>query len=897
MKLISLPFITVMILMMFFATGCSSNSSKSSSAETLSVPTEFSIAIPASLKASESESKSINTVQAGNVAYSIAADGTADYSDANGYSKVSEAFSEIERNSTDIQLYLLMFGQVWDTMISEHAAEGHGKGDTTTFSAGTLSVTITQKMFDTFKAHFSDVTEEELAEYESMIGEKYTLGEVSFTEYADDDIFKYQVMMKDSEECAIYLYKWSKDLTKVYSYSTFRMLNDEDEDGTDESLTVYSNSFISNLPTDGTAKKMTNKYTMVTYALAEDGTLDESVDPEALMDTVNVVQDLENKDSDGVYLQFTMKFNDSYDMDTGSETQTVVMNPTIVSKGRADNDGGYLETVYSDTSVNQTTSEKYYTDVRELEFFDATGEYEGYAINDYTNLDGPVPGDDDYYLFATGLSITDLAAAEASEYYMEDYSAIAFGITTYNVLLQGSGLTDNLDTSKNYVIMPNGTTSGSAGSVIGTIYADASGQWSAEYWGSEDQLIENPEIWELGISDEYWSVCTGKYTKVENVDLAPVDIDTTKEWTLIGSSSDITAKVNYGDFKVDSQGNLYYAYTNRDNFAVQVMKYDGSSWSQVGSDITGGAWQCDDLEIDGDDNIYVAYTSTTSFNIAKFDGSSWNVIGTSANDGLPAFINQYTSYLEMALDPSDSYKPVIVFRDHLWADKTCKISVYKYAGDFTTNSWTAVGDNSLNSKYLKTPLSDGNIINYYDVTVDNNGEVILAYHDAGEDGTGGSSNLRVIKSSDTSTTATWSTMGAESLGICNGMQIKMGSDGLTPYIAFSGYGYKINMIKWSGSAWEQIGSPIGEDLPVDLKFGLDSNDTPYVAYLDRKNNYQGTVRSWNDTDSAWELVGGVNEIIGTPSIYLAFGVGNSGKLYVSAISRTSALAPTIKAYK
>ncbi|KAF5064427.1 Outer membrane protein Omp28 [anaerobic digester metagenome] len=82
-------------------------------------------------------------------------------------------------------------------------------------------------------------------------------------------------------------------------------------------------------------------------------------------------------------------------------------------------------------------------------------------------------------------------------------------------------------------------------------------------------------------------------------------------------------------------------------------------------------------------------------------------------------------------------------------------------------------------------------------------------------------------------------------------RIRIGSDGLTPYVAFSKEG-PLKVKKYVSGAWTQIGNSPASG--VQIGFDLDNNDVPYVALQDFNNNYVGNCFKYDG--SAWIKVGG-----------------------------------------
>lgn len=82
-------------------------------------------------------------------------------------------------------------------------------------------------------------------------------------------------------------------------------------------------------------------------------------------------------------------------------------------------------------------------------------------------------------------------------------------------------------------------------------------------------------------------------------------------------------------------------------------------------------------------------------------------------------------------------------------------------------------------------------------------------------------------------------------------RIRIGSDGLTPYVAYSMEG-PVKVKKYVSGSWVQIGTSPASG--VQIGFDLDINDVPYVALMDFGSNYKGICYKYNG--STWEMVGG-----------------------------------------
>lgn len=110
-------------------------------------------------------------------------------------------------------------------------------------------------------------------------------------------------------------------------------------------------------------------------------------------------------------------------------------------------------------------------------------------------------------------------------------------------------------------------------------------------------------------------------------------------WGTVGG---LTAANVVWDFVFnDSNGDLYIAgtfttITGPTVAANSVAKWDGSSWTALGTGITGGAADVRAIAIDSSSNIYVGGSFTTAggggaANIAMWNGAAWSALTTGTN--------------------------------------------------------------------------------------------------------------------------------------------------------------------------------------------------------------------------------------------------------------------------
>ncbi len=77
-----------------------------------------------------------------------------------------------------------------------------------------------------------------------------------------------------------------------------------------------------------------------------------------------------------------------------------------------------------------------------------------------------------------------------------------------------------------------------------------------------------------------------------------------------------------------------------------------------------------------------------------------------------------------------------------------------------------------------------------------------------------------------------------------------------PYIVYGNEDRKATAIKWLGS-WQHVGAEEGfsPDSAFGLSLFISSKNVPYVAYVDKENGFQTSMRYWNEAHHNWESVG------------------------------------------
>lgn len=102
----------------------------------------------------------------------------------------------------------------------------------------------------------------------------------------------------------------------------------------------------------------------------------------------------------------------------------------------------------------------------------------------------------------------------------------------------------------------------------------------------------------------------------------------------------------YQDMAIDSVGNIYIAYSENSNNTLTTLRYNGSEWENIGSELTNLSIKGIDVAMDNQDNFYVTFSDMNMENrisVMKYDGAEWSFVGQRAFSGVSDY------YLSMTM--------------------------------------------------------------------------------------------------------------------------------------------------------------------------------------------------------------------------------------------------------
>lgn len=299
-------------------------------------------------------------------------------------------------------------------------------------------------------------------------------------------------------------------------------------------------------------------------------------------------------------------------------------------------------------------------------------------------------------------------------------------------------------------------------------------------------------------------------------------------WESLGDAGGISAGgSSFQNMVKDQAGNIYISYYDVSVSKGSVQKYNGASWLYAGGSagITAQYGTYNSLSADAFGNIY--YTNSgNGMEARKFDGSIWT--------SLPSVTTSTVNFQASAVTASG----VLVA-----ANNTGSGTVKRYVN----GGWVQVGSAGFAGG---TPY-------YLDMVTGSDNTVYVSYVSNG--------NINVIKNSVNATDAqSWEQVGGvagvapatSSEQFRSAMTIDANNNIFIAYTSVSASGNKLNVKKYNGSVWAQVGAENFSDYRVHyVNIAANVSGVPYVVFSNFENspNNGNTVMKFNGT--SWVAVG------------------------------------------
>jgi len=320
------------------------------------------------------------------------------------------------------------------------------------------------------------------------------------------------------------------------------------------------------------------------------------------------------------------------------------------------------------------------------------------------------------------------------------------------------------------------------------------------------------------------------------------------------SISGASSKPYFNELKIAPDGTPYLLYEDYNSKLLYVKKYTNEAWTTVGSPQSLSSTTYPEkynaqIAFNATGTPYIAYiTSSGTINVKRYVANTWQALGSIS--GIP------DCGVDLDIDQITGEPYLLYFAG------SSSVSIKKYSG----GSWQAVGLN-IGYNYISTVRPKIRI------SPDGTPYVIyLSQYDG---------DPKLHKFNGTS----WSSLGGSIVSVAssstnNGFDLSFSSTNI-PYVACN-VDNTLYIRKFSNNSWSTVASIPSECssfLYNHIRLLLDSNDSPYVAYI---NNAGSMLKIKKYSNSAWSDIGSLSNVSLSSASYPAIALINStGNLYTA----------------
>ncbi|MBL1221403.1 T9SS type A sorting domain-containing protein [Chryseobacterium sp. L7] len=305
-----------------------------------------------------------------------------------------------------------------------------------------------------------------------------------------------------------------------------------------------------------------------------------------------------------------------------------------------------------------------------------------------------------------------------------------------------------------------------------------------------------------------------------------------QQWEDVGGAQGVSAGgSSYNNLVVDQTGNYYLSYYDTSVSKGSVQKFNGNSWSYVGGSpgITEGTATFNSLSLDGTGNIFythqVGYPGT-GIAVHQFNGISWSQ--------LPKATESSANYHASAVSPSNT--------------------LFTFGGQnsgtvqrFVNGAWEQVGN---------TGFSNG--ASFAELVIGTNERVYTCNVSAG---------VRVYQNSTSAaSTDTWTLVGGSIVDAASSSEqytsdiaIDGNNNLYVAYVSSSANEQKLNVKKFDGTAWIQVGQANFSSGRVQhVAITVTKAGQPYVvaSRFENDNLFRNTAYKFDAATQNWITLGG-----------------------------------------
>ncbi|MCT4327726.1 T9SS type A sorting domain-containing protein [Elizabethkingia anophelis] len=306
-----------------------------------------------------------------------------------------------------------------------------------------------------------------------------------------------------------------------------------------------------------------------------------------------------------------------------------------------------------------------------------------------------------------------------------------------------------------------------------------------------------------------------------------------QQWQDVGGSGTVSASDGaFNNLAIDNSGNYYLSYYDMAVSKGNVQKFNGNSWSYLGSNsgITNDIATYNSLTVDKIGNVF--YTNQLGYpdsgmEVRQFSGNSWSQLS------LPT-----TSSLNYHASAISNNNVLFTFAGHNSG------TVQRY----TNGNWENVG----NSGFSGSPM-------YAEMVIGTNNKIYTCSVSGGQ--------VKVFENSVTAGSSdNWTLTGGNFVGAGSGSEqynsdIAIdGSNNLyVAYVSNSSNGQKLNVKKFNGTVWEQIGpANFSSGRVQHIAIAVSASGQPFVvaSRFEDDNFLRNTVYMFDSTNQQWTPIGG-----------------------------------------
>ncbi|KMQ69603.1 hypothetical protein ACM39_00620 [Chryseobacterium sp. FH2] len=305
-----------------------------------------------------------------------------------------------------------------------------------------------------------------------------------------------------------------------------------------------------------------------------------------------------------------------------------------------------------------------------------------------------------------------------------------------------------------------------------------------------------------------------------------------QQWEDVGGVQLVSAGgSSFNNLVVDNAGKYYLSYYDTSVSKGSVQVFNGNSWSYAGGSpgITTGSATYNSLSIDGLGNIY--YTNQVGYpgsgmEVRKFDGTSWA--------SLPNSTDASINYQASAVSSSNI---LFTYGNH----NSGMVSRY------VNGAWEQVGNTGFSSGAAFAEMTIGTNNKIYTCNV--------------------ASGVRVYQNNTTATASdNWELVGGSIVDTSSSgeqytsdIAIDANNNLYVAYVSNSSNGQKLNVKKFDGVSWEQLGNAnfsSGRVQHVAIAVSPDGKPFVVASRFENDDFLRNTAYTLNANTQTWEILGG-----------------------------------------